>query len=393
MTDESVRRADDLMTSFAERTGVTGERPPNRYLWTDTFAVLNLLAGGSRCDDPERIDQARTLIDQVHSNLGRHREDVEQSGWLSELDDDGARDHPTAGGLRIGKERPERPRGQPIDRRGEWSRDGQYFHYNTKWAMALDRMGRAADDATYRRWGRELMVASHDGFVYRSQPGDELRMYWKMSTDLSRPLVESMGQLDPLDGFGTCRELVSSLPPTDGDSVALDDASADFDAMLEPRDWRTSDPLGLGGVLMQAYRSFQLAERTDATAEHLDDILQGAAVGLEQYQQANRLDAPSDQRLAFREFGLALGLSLAESMSMSTFEFSEDAQTALGEIRAYDEYRDTIIDFWMESSHRESETWTEHRDINEVMLASALLGDDVLAIRSLNDHTNRGGSR
>jgi hypothetical protein len=369
------------MTSFAERTGVTGERPQSRYLWTDAFAVMNLLAVGSRRDDPERIDQARTLIEQVHSILGRYREDVERTGWLSEFDEDDAREHPTAGGLRIGKERPERPRGQPIDRRDEWNRDGQYFHYNTKWAMALDRLGRATDDAKYSRWGRELMVASHDGFVYRSQPGDELRMYWKMRTDLSGPLVESMGQLDPLDGFETCRELLSSPPATNGGSEEFDDVIADFDAMLEPRDWRTSDPLGLGGVLMQAYRSFQLAEQTDATAEHLDDILQGAAVGLEQYQQANRLDAPSDQRLAFREFGLALGLSLAESMSVSNVDFSADAQAALGEIRAYDEYRHTIIDFWLESSHRQSETWTEHRDINEVMLASALLGDDVLAIR------------
>ena len=32
-------------------------------------------------------------------------------------------------------------------------------------------------------------------------------MYWKMSIDLSRPLVASMGQHDPLDGFVTCAEL------------------------------------------------------------------------------------------------------------------------------------------------------------------------------------------
>jgi len=29
----------NLMTDFAERTGLIGEQPPTRYLWTDAFAV------------------------------------------------------------------------------------------------------------------------------------------------------------------------------------------------------------------------------------------------------------------------------------------------------------------------------------------------------------------
>jgi hypothetical protein len=32
-------------------------------------------------------------------------------------------------------------------------------------------------------------------------------MYWKMGIDLSRPLVPSMGQHDPMDGFVTYNEL------------------------------------------------------------------------------------------------------------------------------------------------------------------------------------------
>ncbi len=33
----------DVMTDFAERTGLLGGRPPTRYLWTDAFTVCNFL--------------------------------------------------------------------------------------------------------------------------------------------------------------------------------------------------------------------------------------------------------------------------------------------------------------------------------------------------------------
>jgi len=39
-------RALALMEQFAALTGVTGERPPRRYLWTDAFAACNFLALG-----------------------------------------------------------------------------------------------------------------------------------------------------------------------------------------------------------------------------------------------------------------------------------------------------------------------------------------------------------
>jgi hypothetical protein len=47
--------------------------------------------------------------------------------------------HPTRGGLRIGKQLPERRPGEPYDPQVEWDRDGQYFHYLTKWMHALDQ--------------------------------------------------------------------------------------------------------------------------------------------------------------------------------------------------------------------------------------------------------------
>ena len=41
MPDSRIREAIELMTGFAERTGLSSERPQQRYLWTDGFAVCN----------------------------------------------------------------------------------------------------------------------------------------------------------------------------------------------------------------------------------------------------------------------------------------------------------------------------------------------------------------
>ena len=38
--------------------------------------------------------------------------------------------------------------------------------------------------------------------------------------------------------------------------------------------------------------------------------------------------------------------------------------------------------FWLEPRHREVDTWKEHRDISEVMLATSLLPDGVLVLPS-----------
>jgi len=40
--------------------------------------------------------------------------------------------------------------------------------------------------------------------------------------------------------------------------------------------------------------------------------------------------------------------------------------------------KETIEAFWLEGKNRESVTWTEHRDINTVMLATSLGPDGFL---------------
>ena len=39
-----------------------------------------------------------------------------------------------------------------------------------------------------------------------------------------------------------------------------------------------------------------------------------------------------------------------------------------------------IKSFWLHPEHREARTWSEHRDINEVMLATSLVPSGFLSI-------------
>src|SRR6185436_4862485 len=174
----AMRTAHELMASFGERTGITGARPQRRYLWTDAFAVCNFLGLG-------QADLARSTIRHVHHELGRHRADDPRRGWISGLSEIDGEAHPTLGGLRIGKPLPERGPADQIDEQLEWERDGQYFHYLTKWMHALDQAARITRDDRLATWARELADTAHRRFVHG--PHASRRMSWKMSIDLMRP--------------------------------------------------------------------------------------------------------------------------------------------------------------------------------------------------------------
>jgi hypothetical protein len=59
------RLANELMEKFAALTGLESAGPPRRYLWTDAFAVCNVL--GLYRDSGERryLDLALRLVDRV----------------------------------------------------------------------------------------------------------------------------------------------------------------------------------------------------------------------------------------------------------------------------------------------------------------------------------------
>ncbi|MCA9099557.1 MAG: hypothetical protein KDA63_00300 [Planctomycetales bacterium] len=376
MRHELVQR---LMDEFAESTGLTCRSEPRRYLWTDAFAVCNFLGLRHESGRERYLQLARDLVDQVHHILGRHRQDDPRSGWISGLSEaDGAR-HPTYGGLRIGKRLNEREAGKPANPRLEWDQDGQYFHYLTKWMHALTRMSQDTGDTSYLRWAAELAVAAHRSFVYPVRPHGPKRMFWKMSIDLRRPLVDSMGHHDPLDGMVGFFELrISDGIPADV-AANLDAAIDDFSQMCDRAHWVTDDPLGIGGLLDDALRLAELAaHRGIDRRELLLQLLGDARASLQGLCQSSMLDQAVSQRLAFRELGLSIGL---RAVPLIVELVSPDAELArLAQcLTKYEPLRGRIETLWTQPVHRESRTWQEHHDINTVMLATSLAPDSYLA--------------
>lgn len=370
-------RAVGILRDYARRTGLApAGAAPARYLWTDAFAVCLYLGLYETTGEPVCRSRALALVEQVHGILGRHRADDGRSGWISGLPEGEGAHHPTAGGLRIGKPLPERRPGEPFDDRLEWDRDGQYYHYLTKWTHALCRASRLTGDPVYASRAAELVKAVHPAFV----PGPR-RMYWKMSIDLSRPLVASMGQHDPLDGFVTCAE-VQAVSGTD-----LSREMEDLAALLRGTALATDDPLGTGGLLFDAVRIAELSGRNlFPNIGILGPVLAAARAGVAAFARSDTLRYPADYRVAFRELGLALGLRgagrLRTAIETAPAAF-DDPDALLGEVRGLEgstPIADTIEGFWLDERHRAVSTWTDHREINEVTLAACLAPDGFLAV-------------
>ena len=120
--------------------------------------------------------------------------------------------------------------------------------------------------------------------------------------------------------------------------------------MIDARALATADPLGIGGLLTDAQR---LGDRDPALRRAM---IEAARTGL----ALGALDTglPAAHRLAFRELGLAIGLQ------------AEPIDDAL---------RDELLGFW--ANPRAAEPgWREHEDINDVMLATALVPDGFLGL-------------
>jgi hypothetical protein len=376
------------MMRFAERTGLTSERSQQRYLWTDAFAVCNFLGIARATSETRYADLALKLVDRVHHTLGKHRSDDSRTGWISGLNEKEGESHPTRRGLRIGKKHPERRPGEPLDEDLEWDRDGQYFHYLTKWMHALDQVARFAKQSRFNLWARELADAAYKAFSYVAPGAHRRRLMWKMSIDLSRPLVPSMGQHDPLDGFITYAQLQATAAMLPGTPVgpSLQEALAGLGSMTEDGSWTTSDPLGIGGLLMDAHRVEQLTGQGPLqNGDLLYTLLAASVESLRRYSQSD-LRQPASRRLAFRELGLAIGLHAIEPMERDLsrdrrrVRRSAEVLAQLEALKSYVSLGSTIESFWLDSKHREADTWTEHRDINEVMLATSLVPEGSLIL-------------
>ena len=381
------------MESFSARTGLTSRQPSRRYLWTDAFAVCNYLGLARATGEKGYMELALKLVDEVHHTLGRHRDDDKRTGWISGLNEHDGERHPTRGGLRIGKALPERSSDEPIDENMEWDRDGQYFHYLTKWMHALDQVTRATEQAQFNVWSRELAHVAFNAFAYTpSSSWQPPRMVWKMSIDLTYAQVASMGQHDPLDGYITnlqLRSTTSRLPqPTTGPE--LEDETSQLAAMLKWSDWATADPLGLGGLMIDAWRVQQLRQQDELPdTQLLDNLLSASLTGLQHYTESGELQQPAQYRLAFRELGLAIGLHAVECMQQALDDEAQQSSVNpqlsnnLNALMQYLPLYDEIEAFWRVPEQQQTTTWIEHQDINEVMLATSLAPDGFLLLKPL----------
>ncbi|MEJ2129309.1 MAG: hypothetical protein P8X81_10750 [Woeseiaceae bacterium] len=367
-----------IMTSFARRTGLTDPSVvPRRYLWTDAHAVCTLLSLFRTTGDDRYRRLALALIDQVHNVLGKHRADDPREGWISGLEEEEGREHPTAGGLRIGKELRERRQSEPINERLEWERDGQYFHYLTKWMHALCRAAAITGESRYARWALELARAAYAGFVVSDRGARRLR--WKMSIDLSYPLVASSGHHDPLDGYITCHEILHA------GNDDLDKELAELAGMIEGRQWATNDALGIGGLLFDACRVVELtaARQIDGVAL-AKTLLVAALQSLEVFEAGSNLAHAAEYRLAFRELGLSIGLHAITMMARVVDEaagsFDPELVRVLAALRRFSGTATSIEAFWLRADNQKTSSWLDHADINAVTLATSLLPDEFLAV-------------
>jgi len=382
----------EIMGEFATSTGLRSGSAAavRRYLWTDAFAVCNYLALYQHSSDETYLHLALGLVDQVHEILGRHRDDDPRRGWISGLDEGEGRLHPTAGGMRIGKKLPERQPGEPYDEKLEWERDGQYYHYLTKWMHALCCVSRVIDNPVYASWAAELAGTAHNAFYHLGADGEK-RLYWKMSIDLSRPLVAAMGHHDSLDGLISCIEVREQMRgQTEKMARSLEAEISDLADMCRGVNWTTPDPLGLGGLLADTWRLVQLqgAKGHLPLAGLLQDMLEAAAVGLSIYTRDNSMHQPADYRLAFRELGLCIGLQAVERIEMlvssrpDLFKSEYRLASLLETLRNYLPLRWMIKHFWLKPENREIPSWQEHAEINMVMLATSLMPDGYLDLNA-----------
>jgi hypothetical protein len=76
----------EIMLEFARMSGLSpAGSSPQRYLWTDAFAVCNFLDLYRQTRDDHYKHLALLLVEQVHAVLGRHRNDDSRSGRISGL--------------------------------------------------------------------------------------------------------------------------------------------------------------------------------------------------------------------------------------------------------------------------------------------------------------------
>ena len=243
----------------------------------------------------------------------------------------------------------------------------------------------ATGEPRYHEWATELGLVAYDRFSHGPGPVPD-SLYWKMSIDLSRPVVPSMGQHDPLDGYVTLSSLRDGWDRerTSDHDARLDGTIDALAAMVERSSLTTDDPLGTGSLLAAGWFLARVTRpEQPRRLRILERVLEAADESLATVRRTRLLELPADQRLAFRELGLAIGLAAASRLAGG--EARSDGTLPMVAHRAeplagWAHLRRSIQEFWLDPASRGSPTWTDHEDINTVMLAASLAPEGYLGV-------------
>ena len=116
------------------------------------------------------------------------------------------------------------------------------------------------------------------------------------------------------------------------------------------------------------------------------DVVDSALLGLEAFADSGSPRLPADYRLAFRELGLSIGLSGTAGLLLmihdnpALFGGDSSLQIQVEALQSYAPLGEAIVRFWLDCRNQETGSWTEHREINMVMLATSLAPEGFVGI-------------
>jgi hypothetical protein len=167
----------------------------------------------------------------------------------------------------------------------------------------------------------------------------------------------------------------------------LGEEIADMALIMKGKSWVTDDPLGIGGLLCDAYRVGRMIEGGYFREyDLLEAVLGSSLLGLESFVQTNSMQVPAEYRLAFRELGLSIGLRAVVRLNgliqdnPDLFKESSTLNRCIEELLHYTGLIGVIENFWLGQTGSEVQSWVDHRDINMVMLMTSLAPDGFLTI-------------
>ncbi len=118
----------------------------------------------------------------------------------------------------------------------------------------------------------------------------------------------------------------------------------------------------------------------------ISTLLGSAKEGMDACSLTDTLSHPAKYRLAFRELGLAIGLQTIDKMMLmiklhpESFPGQQLLISQLADFSPHLPLMKKMKIFLLTATNQQNNTWTEHIDINRVMLATILGPDTYLLL-------------